>query len=176
MDPKFDSDFIEEDCVDCNENATKLMQEIEEGLALIDEMQPGVQGSVSRDDIIANNVIMVYDGDGNLVSSLPEPVLEQTLKTYKDCGVDTRKWVFTRSFRQADHFVANIDEQRERLNEQNRNLNPEPTPEQPGVLEESDTLPEEGLFRVDLNEDLLRQHSDLCDELRSDSNQGDSES
>ena len=78
----------------------------------------GVQGSVSRDDIIANNVIMVYDGDSNLVSSLPEPVLEQTLKTYKDCGVDTRKWVFTRSFRQADHFVANIDEQRERLNEQ----------------------------------------------------------
>lgn len=171
---EFDPSFIQEDCVDCNENTDKLMREIEEGLALIDEMQPGTQGSVSRDDIVANNIIMVYDGDGNLISCLPEPVLEHTLKTYKDCGIDTRNWIFTRSFRQADHFVANIDEQRERLNEQNRNLNPQPTPEQPGVFEESDTISQEGLFRVDLNEDLLRQHSELCDELRSDSDKGNS--
>ena len=171
---EFDPSFIQEDCVDCKENTDKLMREVEEGLALIEEMQPGTIGSASRDDIVANNIIMVYDGDGNLISSLPEPVLEHTIKTYKDCGIDTSKWVFTRSFRQADHFVSTIDEQRERLNEQNRNLNPEPTPEQPRVFKESNTLPEEGLFRVDLNEDLLRQHSDLCDELRSDSDKGDS--
>ena len=84
---EFDPSFIQEDCVDCNENTDKLMREIEEGLALIDEMQPGTQGSVSRDDIVANNIIMVYDGDGNLISCLPEPVLEHTLKTYKDLSL-----------------------------------------------------------------------------------------
>lgn len=173
---EFDEKFLDEECVDCNENANKLMREIEEGLELMESMENGISDTMNAQDIIDNNIVTVYDENNNVVCAVPECILEDTLETYKLVDINTKKWRCVRVYSQAEQFVKTIDEQRERLNEQNRDPNPESTPEQSGILEESDPLPEEGLFRVDLNEDLLRQHSNLCDELRPDSNQGDSES
>jgi hypothetical protein len=162
---EFDEQFLDEDCVDCNENASKLMKEIEEGLEIMESMESGITQTMNAQDIIDNNIVTILDENGNVMSAVPECVLQNTLESYRISGFNIKKWRYTRVFRQAEQFVERIDEHRERLNEQNRNLNPESTSEQSGIPEEGDTLPEEGLFRVDLNEDLLRQHQELCSEL-----------
>lgn len=173
MTSQFDENYIEEDCVDCTENAKKLMAEIDEGLDLMEKLQAGSTEGINPQNIMENNIVTIYDGN-DIVAAVPELMVEHLKKTYEQSGISTKKWVYTRVFRQAEQFVENLNEQRERVNEQNRNLNPEPTPEQPGLFEEGDSLSEEGLFRVDLNEDLLRQHQELCSELRQDSDSGDS--
>jgi len=171
----FNEDFLDEECVDCNENANNLLKEIEEGLALMEQLQPGVTESLSVQDVVENNIVEIRDATGTVIAAVPEAVVELTRKSYENAGVNTKKWTYARIFRQANQFVENLEEQRKRVNEQNRNPNPKSTPEQSGIFEEGDTLLEEGLFRVDLNEDLLRQHQELCSELRQDSDSGNSE-
>ena len=173
---EFKVEYItDEDCVDCNENATKLLQAVDESIDLMEKFAADMSG-VDAQDILKNNVIEVRDENGELIAAVHQEALDQLLTSYRKTGLyNMRKWSYTRVFSHSEVIAENLPDQRENvLNyEQSGSANPQPTPEQSGVSEEGDSLPEEGLFRLDLNEDLLRQHSELCPELRGDSDEGD---
>ena len=92
---EFDEQFLDEDCVDCNENASKLMKEIEEGLEIMESMESGITQTMNAQDIIDNNIVTILDENGNVMSAVPECVLQNTLESYRISGFNIKKWRYT---------------------------------------------------------------------------------
>lgn len=168
--------MINEECLDCSGDSELLSEAVTESLELMSKFSPDAS-SIKVDDVMNNNIIEIRDRKGQFVTSVPEILLQHTVDNYERCGIKTRGWTYTRVFRAATIYAENLEDQREKVRqyEQDRDSNFKPTPQQSGVSEESNSFPEEGLFRLDFNENLLRQHSELCAQLRQDSYEGDFE-